>query len=436
MIDRIGRIALAAALATAVCAGAADAQRRGRARQTPEPVPAPLYHWIQAGARGEWLARMIYAQGTACPAPSSRRAAPDSAFAVVVCEYALPAGAAEASVGGIRFARPDSAARVVVIGDTGCRESSQGCDDESAWPFARVAAAAARAGGDLNIHVGDYIYRERCQTGLPGPCGDNWPTWEADWFQPVGALLTAAPWVFARGNHEDCTRGGRGWFLFFDPRPMPDSGCVELTEPYAVRVGGIGALLIFDSACAPWYSSCFRPAGATANDSAQAVTAYTEQFRRMAGLVSGGERAWFVTHTPVWAVDVPGTAPNFNADSTGAYILQAALRQASPAGMPPQVGLSLVGHIHLWESVDFAAGRAPVVVAGNGGSSETDGVVSPPRGHLLDGVAVEGFWMSEAFGYTLLEAVGPAWRATLQPVGFTCAASGGDVTCRPDGGGR
>ena len=44
------------------------------------------------------------------------------------------------------------------------------------------------------IHVGDYIYREDpCPAGDEGcagsPYGDNWPTWEADFFEPAGAAL-------------------------------------------------------------------------------------------------------------------------------------------------------------------------------------------------------------------------------------------------------
>jgi hypothetical protein len=42
------------------------------------------------------------------------------------------------------------------------------------------------------------------------PVGDNWDAWNADFFTPAAQLLTAAPWVFSRGNHEDCGRSWRG----------------------------------------------------------------------------------------------------------------------------------------------------------------------------------------------------------------------------------
>jgi hypothetical protein len=55
-----------------------------------------LYAWTQAGADGRWLARMVYQGGTRCPEPSAMRARPDTAFPVLVYEYAIPAGAADA----------------------------------------------------------------------------------------------------------------------------------------------------------------------------------------------------------------------------------------------------------------------------------------------------------------------------------------------------
>lgn len=415
------RILSMAAALLALSAGAA------RGQQT------PLYHWVQAGASGEWLLRTVYDDATACPAPAAVRAMPSTDFPVLVCEQTLGTTPVQLP----RVARPVSAPsavrRVVVIGDTGCRAQEQNCADPTSWPFATVASLAAGADGDLSVHVGDYIYRERCTSQVPQPCGDKWQTWVADWFQPVGELLSASPWVFARGNHEDCTRGGRGWFLFFDPRPYPADGCDPATAPYAVQVPGVGRLLILDSACAPWYSTgCWSTGGSNpVNDSTQAIPAFAQQMTQVAALAQqGGGPAWLVTHVPLFARDFTGQA-----DSTGSYILQAALRQGTGSGELPQpVGLSLVGHIHAWEALDFAAGRAPVLVLGDGGTSESVGLPGVSPGSLLDGVAVEGYWPRLAFGYTVLQASGGGWTATLVPVpgtgtGATCTLAGGEMSC-------
>ena len=194
---------------------------------------------------------------------------------------------------------------------------------------------------------------------------------------------------------------------------------------------GVGTLLIMDTACAPWYSTgCWSTVsdGDTINDSTRAIPAYARQFREAIRLAGSGP-AWLVTHVPTWARDYTGQA-----DSVGSYILQAALRQASSTGeLPPAVALSLVGHVHAWEALDFAAPRAPVLVLGDGGTSESEGLpttMSSPAG----GVAVEGYWSGLAFGYTLLQASESGWNVTLVPLpgtgaGETCALGNGQLRC-------
>jgi Calcineurin-like phosphoesterase len=382
-----------------------------------------LYWWTQAGAQGEWLLRTVYDGGTACPAPAAARALPSDSFPVLVCQQRLD-GTPVQLPGMPRPAAPPPSRvrRVVAIGDTGCRANEQDCTDPTDWPFAMVAVRAAEADGDLTVHVGDYIYRETVKDcGGKTPCGDNWAAWHADWFAPVGELLAAAPWVFARGNHEDCTRGGTGWFLFFDPGDVPANPdrCAGTTDPYAVQVPGVGTLLIMDTACAPWYSTGCWAAGGQ-NDTSVAIPVYAGQMARLPALISAGEPAWLVTHVPTWARDFPAQL-----DSAGSYILQAALRRAFPGGeLPPAVAVSLVGHVHAWEALDFAAPRAPVLVLGDGGTSESTGL-PPTLGSPAGGVAVDGYWSGLVFGYTVLDAAADGWKVTLVPVSGT----GGGVTC-------
>lgn len=413
------RIVSVVAALLAVCAGPARAQQG-----------TLLYWWTQAGAQGEWQLRTVYSGGSACPAPAAVRAMPSDSFPVLLCQQRLD-GTPVQLPGMARPAAPPPSRvqRVVAIGDTGCRANEQDCTDPADWPFAAVAYRAAQADGDLTVHVGDYIYRETVKDcGGKTPCGDNWAAWNADWFAPVGELLSAAPWVFARGNHEDCTRGGRGWFLFFDPRDVPAGGCAGTTQPYAVPVPGVGTLLIMDTACAPWYSTGCWPAGGQ-NDTTQAIPAYARQFERLSGLIAAGQPAWLVTHVPTWARDFPNQL-----DSAGAYILQAALRRASPTGeLPAAVGLSLVGHVHAWEALDFAAPRTPVLVLGDGGTSESVGLPTA-LGSPAGGVAVEGYWSSLAFGYTVLQASATGWTVTVVPVsgtgaGVTCTLANARLAC-------
>ncbi|HEX6370083.1 MAG TPA: metallophosphoesterase [Longimicrobium sp.] len=389
-----------------------------------------LYWWTQAGAQGEWLLRTVYEDATACPATAAVRAMPSDSFPVLVCQQRLDATPVQLPGMARPAAPPPSRVqRVVALGDTGCRANEQDCADASAWPFAAVAYQAALADGDLTVHVGDYIYRETARDcGGNTPCGDNWAAWNADWFAPVGELLNSAPWVFARGNHEDCTRGGSGWFLFFDPRDLPADGCDGTTDPYAVPVPGVGTLLIMDTACAPSYSTGCWPAGGQ-NDTTRAIPAYARQFEQLPGLIAAGQPAWLVTHVPTWARDFPGQA-----DSAGSFILQAALRRASAGGeLPAAVSLALMGHVHAWEALDFAAPRTPILVLGDGGTSESVGL-PPALGSPAGGVAVEEYESSLAFGYTVLQASQNGWTVTLVPLsgtgaGVTCTLATGQLAC-------
>ncbi len=141
---------------------------------------------------------------------------------------------------------------VTVFGDTGCRINStqvQNCNDATKWPFKQVAADAAAEKPDLMIHVGDYLYREiPCPAGSEALCGstpsgDNWATWNADFFTPAAKLLAAAPWAFARGNHENCARSWRGWFYYFDPRPW-DGVCQPFSPPYTIKLGAFQLVML------------------------------------------------------------------------------------------------------------------------------------------------------------------------------------------------
>ena len=198
-------------------------------------VKADEFIWVQFVPGG--LEARAIAQHATCPpagidgssAAMQVRASADDSFPVLVCATTIPPSADSASIAGVPLALPKSEIRrILVIGDTGCRMKEtrfQACNDPVVWPFRLIANAAAYMNPDLVIHVGDYHYRETpCSVGNPGcagsPSGDTWAVWQADFFSPAKTLLSVAPWVFVRGNHEECDRGGKGWMRALDPRPF------------------------------------------------------------------------------------------------------------------------------------------------------------------------------------------------------------------------
>src|SRR5207237_1175894 len=211
---------------------------------------------------GGRLVRAIVAAGERCPplvedGKSSemieRAGRVRAAFPISICEARIGAES-EAWVANLRLpARPADPRDVIVLGDTGCRivhydrDKPQSCLSGVEWPFATVAVSAAKAIGSaaaVVIHVGDYHYREiPCadqSTACGGsPFGDNWATWEEEFFRPARPLLLAAPWVMVRGNHENCDRAGAGWiYLFGLPgQQTTEDACEHDLEPYSLAFG-------------------------------------------------------------------------------------------------------------------------------------------------------------------------------------------------------
>jgi len=400
------------------------------------------------------FARVIVDPGRECPAlvgkgseriKTTPRRNPHG-FPVKVCEARYPFGRSLAVEGGPQLpVAVEAPSRIAVLGDSGCKPSDQaGCGlDDPQWPFPALARAAAANRPELVLHVGDYNYRgtpsgftvtvdgqqvkrwyydagdgaepsEKC--GLPGPYysqnstgnpdADTWEAWWLDFFQPAGDLLTAAPWVFTRGNHELCSHAGPGWFYFLDASSeLPEGGgrqlaCpsqdgegpalphLRLVEPQVLHLGGLD-LVVIDSA-----NACDQLPGLT--------DVYERQLAAAAKRLRG-RRAWLLSHRPVWgAADAAETLYGCDgqAESGPAVLyaelnqtLQCALRGAAGDALLPLLDQIVAGHMHRFEALTFAAPsrRPPTLVVGNSGVAEDP---SPPNGafaQTVDGASAVGF---------------------------------------------
>jgi hypothetical protein len=390
--------------------------------------------WVELGPDGIAIARAITVDDV-CPTitldgfATPMRLRADSAppdFAVLVCEMALPPGTGFAAVAGQALPLPVlHPRRIVVIGDTGCRLEDgrrpeyQTCNDPAAWPLAQIARSAAEWRPDLVIHVGDYLYREapcpQDNAGCAGsPWGDNWPSWDADFFTPAAPLLQAAPWVMVRGNHELCSRAGPGWFRFLDPRPLQPE-CTDYTEPYAVPFGGL-QLLLLDSSNADDYE--VKP---------DQVAVYRAQFDRLSALA--GRNAWLLTHRPLYVV---GHAGEQEGKET-LFFDNENLQEASDNRFPPGLELILSGHIHLFEMLSWDSGRPSQLVVGNSGTLLDPTITTPLTGLDVAGAPVAGGAVSAQFGFLTLEPDPDGWTArTRDPRGFLrlrCDIRGRRVAC-------
>lgn len=367
--------------------------------------------WVQLTGEGAQLRTAVMEDQ--CPAAMvdgkpeimTVRREPDAQFPEV-CELALPVGVRSLSVAGQTLPAPLRAPqRIVFLGDSGCRIEGvtvQSCNDPRAWPFAQVSRFAAAQKPDLVVHVGDYYYRQNpCPPLNPScagsPYGDNWATWQAEFFQPAAPLLAAAPWVFVRGNHEVCNRGGGGWYAFLDASSKLLE-CAGQTAPFAVDIGGL-TLYVLDSAntidrsAPPWN-----------------VGKFAGQIQALQPALEQG-KGWIVTHRPIWGLVPVARVPPLNPVEIGINATeQAAVRGQALDG----VQMVVSGHIHDFQALSFGPDRPAQLVVGTGGDvgepADIPRIRSGPRD--VDGETAD-FFTFDRFGYLMLERQGDDWAGAF-----------------------
>jgi predicted phosphodiesterase len=369
---------------------------------------AETFQWLQLGPTG--LEARVITEEPSCPTLQldnaqklmGVRASSDDKFPIKVCSAPIPPDVHLVAVAGASLALQPTTElkRVAVIGDTGCRlkgDYIQACDDPNQWPFAVIAEAVARQKPDLVIHVGDYFYRETpcpvIATGCAGsPFGDNWFVWRTDFFAAADPLLKAAPWVFVRGNHEICSRGGKGWNRMLAPYAFdPSASCKTNEEPYILKLPGL-TLAVMD----------VSNAKEEALDEARAQI-YRGQYEALRTMTSGP--AWILQHRPIWS---PG------AEFFGHFLGDNKTLAAAAAGViPSNVMLILSGHHHLFQVLTYESDLPVQVVAGNGGDFLNPGSPTNPAGWVINGVKVRnGVDLPGAFGFSVLEKQSKGWRLT------------------------
>ena len=405
-------------------------------------LAAPLSAYVVMGEEGAPVARAVV-QTTDCPSvrvdgrdvAMRVRAAPatlplrptqstpanskPSQFPVTVCEATLPGRARRASVDGVKLPLPPAVVRrIVVIGDTGCRikasdKAYQACNDPRQYPFAAIAARAAAWKPDMVIHVGDYLYRENpCRDGDAGCAGTvwgyGWDAWNADFFAPAAPLLAAAPWAAARGNHENCTRAGQGWWRLLDAHALiAGRDCIDPADDlrgdyspaYAVPLGGGAQAIIFDLAIAG-----SKPLAETD----PLVPQIRETYADIDRLSHDAAFTFAVDHKPVLGLTASEKKGVMTLEP-GNLAIQSVFGPLSPAMVPPRVDVLLSGHVHLWQQLSFVGPQPSQFIAGFSGTLEDlvpFPAMLPPDAAPAPGAVVKAFssWV-DGFGYMTLERI-------------------------------
>ncbi len=492
-------------VATACAPKASDSSEsspESSAAATVDPA-TPRYLLLAAQPSGETqaFARVILPAGSGCPTVVGSGAVPQNGIAMSpraaearfgfpqVCEAAVPFGATLAIrfADGSELSLPTAAKnpqKILAMGDTGCSSCAAG---EPATEFAALATAAAGKPWDVILHMGDYNYRgtpskvtlpdgtqtwaydagdgteqaENClqsdgsafvSQNAPGNTPhDSWEAWNSEFFEPAGELLWAAPWAFARGNHELCSRAGPGWFYFLDPSSnLPEGGGKQLScpaadppsskqidnvilgQPYVVDLENLRVVMV-DSANA--CDSFATPAMSDFTD------AYTQQFSQIGTLLASNTApAWVMTHRPMWGIQTfdAGKSTSCVAGATQYSCINQTLQFGLEHGLsgtwPDSVALSLAGHMHHFQTLTFQdSDIPPQFIIGNGGVTLGDWgpagtfttAVDSDSGSTQESTTVLGTALAEdvvdaegetvsAFGFMAFELQpGGAWTGTL-----------------------
>ena len=403
-------------------------------------------HWVQVistdpSGKPRRLVRHIVAAGRSCPsltldgnpqALSERQWPSDftARFPIKLCEAVVPAEGALVVAGkALPPVAPDPQ-RILVIGDTGCRindKLTQACNDPEKWPFAALAARAAALDPDLVIHVGDYHYRDRACPADSGvncegsPWGNNWKTWQADFFKPVGPLLTAAPWIMVRGNHESCGRAGEAWHYLLSPELDLAVSCPLAEDPYVLTLGPDTTAVVFDTSA--WKRRL--------SDTEEVLL--TRFFTRWVDWLEARfppgqtpENLWALVHHPMWFYpypDDPGDQydPPWSQLYGGAMAeLRQGLEGFSKGRDPAGLDLLLSGHVHLLQALrpDPGSNLPWQLIAGGGGTL----LEQYANFQVLDRQLISPLVVDDrlgevsgavSFGFMMLEKEGGSWRSDI-----------------------
>ncbi|OCQ21489.1 metallophosphoesterase [Pseudoalteromonas luteoviolacea] len=361
-------------------------------------------------------------------------------FPITVCEARVSEGQSYL-VGGTQLkfeAMTLNPKRIQVYGDSGCK--AHVCDGNGpAEPFKTLIDEGAKREVDLLLHMGDYNYRgtsgsiskgvyaydagdggyggKTCgleetyysqnATGSPKP--DTWRAWRADFFSSADAILTKAPWVFARGNHELCSRAGLGWFYFFGPGSSVESGIAQRACPAQGSFSNPPTTAVSSIAMIDPYMLKLEKLNIWVQDTANAcddrfsndLTAqYQAQYEGLQKFASKhpDKPIWTVTHRPLWGVN------NVATDNTLNIMMQRALANTPLGRLPEQVALLLSGHMHIYQSLSFDKQykRPPQIVVGNSGVTLSEELPYTNFEAVVDGLEANGNEQAR-FGFLELE---------------------------------
>lgn len=362
----------------------------------------PLASWVQVGPQGVNSVRVV-TEADSCPTlevdhklqPMQLRVGPEApAFANRVCEYSVPASAKQVTLNGkqLPLFKLTALTQFVITGDSGCRLSvlqTQACHDPAAWPFAAINHSITKRHPQLYLHVGDYVYRavacsdpKRCGEST---AGDNWRTWQADFFAPSKDVRSQVPMLLVRGNHESCLRMGKGWQRYLSAWPYPKDGqCVDYEAPYSVPTADLTLQVIDNSFEAGIFNKEKR-----AHYLAQALDFIRQH---------ANTNNWVLAHQGYFCF----YSRQYDPDTKTDYESSPLGKGAEDFAFPDTTQLIVSGHAHDFQALTLATTLPAQVIVGTGGTLLDQSKITDLAGVKLSGGEIKQGSLNDQFGFLTL----------------------------------
>lgn len=310
----------------------------------------------------------------------------------------------------------DDIKKIIFVGDTGCRlkeskygDSYQDCRNGKDWLYGSLMEKVAAEKPDLIIHVGDYHYRENCSEGkvcrnYTDVIGYGWRAWEEDFFIPSQKGFAVAPWVFLRGNHEDCKRAFAGYKLISEQ--TWDANCVPYEKTEYIQIGNL-LLVDIDTA-----SISDKP------ETPENEAFWEQQFKDIEKhlAASNAKQVWLITHKPVTGLLDDGQG---GLDSTNINLQKAYLK----SGLKDKIEFMIAGHVHNAQLLQ-AENFPKQIVVGNSGTAldEAKDLMNRDKivNHTIGGLKIKDFFSDtktgHSFGYVTMtkSADGVNWEMSFK----------------------
>ncbi len=185
---------------------------------------------------------------------------------------------------------------------------------------------------------------------------------KVEFFNDSKKILEKVPFIFIRGNHEDCNRGGKTWSVLLD-NSINFKECSTYDNAFKIEFNNIEFYMI-DSA----YSQDI----VTLDDEGKKqIEFYKEEFKKLFSNISSDKKNILLTHRPLFSFELDSWKENAKTTELN-LILSNSLMSLEKEKLN-KLNFIFSGHVHIGAIIKVLNEKKNLnitqVIAGNGGAN-------------------------------------------------------------------